>query len=204
MRKLALALARRSAWSHPRRPAMAAAPIRASFVRARGGGADIIGRILADALQSGSASRSSSRTSRARRILATSWWRTPSPTLYARHQTAGQIIAAGHAQVHAVRYRRPDAGCAGRERSLLIATRPDFRRHREELVRRQADPGKIGFASPGFAATSILPGELSSRSPGGPAATCRSAARRSLNAVLAAATWFRTGSALIARCSPAP
>jgi tripartite-type tricarboxylate transporter receptor subunit TctC len=46
--------------------------------------------------------------------------------------------------------------------SLLIATRPDFPAHnvKELVADAKADPGKIVFASPGFAATQHFAGEL--------------------------------------------
>jgi tripartite-type tricarboxylate transporter receptor subunit TctC len=129
-----------------------------------GGGADIVGRILAEEMQI-----------RFRRpvtvenkpgaggILGNEQVAKATPDGYTLGiMTAGQIIAA------VTRKTMPydTAALTGVARiadaSLMIVTRPDFPANsvNELVARAKADPGKIVFASPGFAATQHFAGEL--------------------------------------------
>ena len=129
-----------------------------------GGGADIVGRILADALQDrlGKPVIVENKPG-AGGILGNELVAKAAPDGYTLGiMTAGQIIAA------VTRKDMPydtaaltpvaQVGIAG----LLIVTRPDFAANnvKELVADAKADPGKIVFASPGFAATQHFAGEL--------------------------------------------
>ena len=95
--------------------------------------------------------------------------------------TAGQIIAAVTRKdmPYDTAALTPVAQVASA--SLLIATRPDFPANnvKELVAAAKADPGKIVFASPGFAATQHFAGELFKQTAGvEPAACAVSHARR--------------------------
>jgi tripartite-type tricarboxylate transporter receptor subunit TctC len=129
-----------------------------------GGGADIIGRILADALQE--------RLSKpvivenkpgAGGIIGNEVVANALPDGYTLGiMTAGQIIAAVTRKdmPYETSALTPVAQVASA--SLLIAARPDFPANtvKELVAAARADPGKIVFASPGFAATQHFAGEL--------------------------------------------
>jgi tripartite-type tricarboxylate transporter receptor subunit TctC len=129
-----------------------------------GGGADIVGRILADAMQDrlGKPAAIENKPG-AGGILGNELVANSAPDGYTLGiMTAGQIIAA------VTRKEMPyDTGAftpIGQvaTTSLLIAVRPDFPANNvSELVAlAKKDPGKIVFASPGFAATQHFAGEL--------------------------------------------
>jgi len=114
-----------------------------------GGGADIIGRILADAL--------------AERLGKPELVAKANPDGYTLGvMTAGQIIGAvtRKEMPYDTAALTPVAQVASA--SLLIVTRPDFPASnvKELVAAAKADPGKIVFASPGFAATQHFAGEL--------------------------------------------
>ncbi len=129
-----------------------------------GGGADIIGRILADALQErlGKPVIVENKPG-AGGILGNELVARAAPDGYTLGiMTAGQIIAAVTRKdmPYDTAALTPVAQVASA--SLLIATRPDFPANTvKELVDiAKADPGTIVFASPGFAATQHFAGEL--------------------------------------------
>jgi tripartite-type tricarboxylate transporter receptor subunit TctC len=129
-----------------------------------GGGADIIGRILADAMQErlGKAVIVENKPG-AGGILGNELVAKANPDGYTLGiMTAGQIIAAVTRKdmPYDTAALTPVAKVASA--SLLIVTRPDFPAGNvKELVEAaKADPGKIVFASPGFAATQHFAGEL--------------------------------------------
>jgi tripartite-type tricarboxylate transporter receptor subunit TctC len=139
-------------------------PIRIVVSFGAGGGADIIGRILADALQErlGKAVIVENKPG-AGGILGNELVARAAPDGYTLGiMTAGQIIAAVTRKdmPYDTAALTPVAKVASA--SLLIATRPDFPADNvKELVdAAKADPGKIVFASPGFAATQHFAGEL--------------------------------------------
>jgi tripartite-type tricarboxylate transporter receptor subunit TctC len=129
-----------------------------------GGGADIIGRILADALQERLAKPVIVENKPgAGGILGNELVAHATPDGYTLGiMTAGQIIAAVTRKdmPYDTVALTPVAQVASA--SLLIATRPDFPANNvKELVEAaKADPGKIVFASPGFGATQHFAGEL--------------------------------------------
>jgi tripartite-type tricarboxylate transporter receptor subunit TctC len=129
-----------------------------------GGGADIIGRILADAMQErlGKAVIVENKPG-AGGILGNELVAHATPDGYTLGiMTAGQIIAAVTRKdmPYDTAALTPVAQVASA--SLLIVTRPDFPANTvKELVEAaKADPGKIVFASPGFAATQHFAGEM--------------------------------------------
>ncbi len=129
-----------------------------------GGGADIIGRILADAMQErlGKPVIVENKPG-AGGILGNELVAKANPDGYTLGiMTAGQIIAAVTRKdmPYDTAALTPVAQVASA--SLLIVTRPDFPANNvKELVEAaKADPGKIVFASPGFAATQHFAGEL--------------------------------------------
>ena len=129
-----------------------------------GGGADIIGRILADALAEklGKPVIVENKPG-AGGILGNELVAHAAPDGYTLGiMTAGQIIAAVTRKdmPYDTAALTPVAQVASA--SLLIATRPDFPANTvKELVdAAKADPGKIVFASPGFGATQHFAGEL--------------------------------------------
>ena len=139
-------------------------PIHIIVAFGAGGGADIIGRILADAMQErlGKAVIVENKPG-AGGILGNELVAHATPDGYTLGvMTAGQIIAAVTRKdmPYDTAALTPIAQVASA--SLLIVTRPDFPANTvKELVdAAKADPGKIVFASPGFAATQHFAGEL--------------------------------------------
>ena len=129
-----------------------------------GGGADIIGRILADAMQErlGKPVIVENKPG-AGGILGNELVAHATPDGYTLGiMTAGQIIAAvtRKEMPYDTAALTPVAQLASA--SLLIVARPDFPANTvKELVEAaKADPGEIVFASPGFAATQHFAGEL--------------------------------------------
>jgi len=129
-----------------------------------GGGADIIGRILADALAErlGKPVIVENKPG-AGGILGNELVAKANADGYTLGiMTAGQIIAAVTRKdmPYDTAALTPVAQVASA--SLLIATRPDFPANtvKELVAAAKADPGKIVFASPGFAATQHFAGEL--------------------------------------------
>jgi tripartite-type tricarboxylate transporter receptor subunit TctC len=168
MKKLVLALAAALCLIVLAKPAPAQEwpqqPIRIIVSFGPGGGADIISRILADAMQSrlGKAVLVENKPG-AGGILGNELVANATPDGYTLGiMTAGQIIAA------VTRKEMPYDTAAltpvtqVATASLLIAARPDFPANnvKELVAAAKADPGKIVFASPGFAATQHFAGEL--------------------------------------------
>ncbi len=129
-----------------------------------GGGADIIGRILADAMQNrlGKTVIVENKPG-AGGILGNELVANAAPDGYTLGiMTAGQIIAAVTRKTmpYDTAALTPVAQVASA--SLMIVTRPDFPANtvQELIAEAKADPGKIIFASPGFAATQHFAGEL--------------------------------------------
>ena len=129
-----------------------------------GGGADIIGRILADAMQNrlGKTVIVENKPG-AGGILGNELVANAAPDGYTLGiMTAGQIIAAVTRKTmpYDTAALTPVAQVASA--SLMIATRPDFPANtvKELIAEAKANPGKIIFASPGFAATQHFAGEL--------------------------------------------
>jgi tripartite-type tricarboxylate transporter receptor subunit TctC len=130
-----------------------------------GGGADIIGRILGEALQAklGKAVIIENKPG-AGGILGNDAVAKSTPDGYTLGiMTAGQIIAAvtkKNMPYDTLTAFAPVGQVA--TASLLIVTRPDFpaANVKELIAAAKADPGKIVFASPGFAATQHFAGEM--------------------------------------------
>jgi tripartite-type tricarboxylate transporter receptor subunit TctC len=129
-----------------------------------GGGADIIGRILADALQNrlGKPVIVENKPG-AGGILGNELVAKATPDGYTLGiMTAGQLIAAVTRKdmPYDTAALTPVAQVASA--SLMIVTRPDFPANnvKELVAAAKADPGKIVFASPGFAATQHFAGEM--------------------------------------------
>ena len=130
-----------------------------------GGGADIIGRILADSMQTklGKPVVVENKPG-AGGIIGNEVVANATPDGYTLGiMTAGQIIAA--ATRKNMRYDTLTAFAPVGQiatASLLIVTRPDFPANsvKELVAAAKADPGKIVFASPGFAATQHFAGEM--------------------------------------------
>ena len=129
-----------------------------------GGGADIIGRILAEHMQDrfGKPVIVENKPGAGGVIGNDAVAKAQADGYTVGIMTAGQIIAAVTRK--SMPYETEGLTAVGRiaDASLIIATRPDFPAHDvKELVRlAKADPGKIVFASPGFAATQHFAGEL--------------------------------------------
>jgi len=129
-----------------------------------GGGSDIIGRILADALQERLAKPVIVENKPgAGGIIGNEFIAKATPDGYTLGiMTAGQIIAGvtRRDMPYDNAALTPVAQVASA--SMLIATRPDFPANsiKELVAEAKADPGKIIFASPGFAATQHFAGEL--------------------------------------------
>ena len=140
-------------------------PIRIIVSFGPGGGADIIGRILGDSMQSrlGKPVVIENKPG-AGGILGNEAVANAEPDGYTLGiMTAGQVIAAVTRKN--MRYDTLTAFAPVGQiatASLLIVTRPDFPSNNvKELVEAaKADPGKIVFASPGFAATQHFAGEM--------------------------------------------
>jgi tripartite-type tricarboxylate transporter receptor subunit TctC len=130
-----------------------------------GGGADIIGRILADSLQKkfGKPVIVENKPG-AGGILGNDVVAKSTPDGYTLGiMTAGQIIAA--VTKKSMPYDNATAFAPISQvatASLMIATRPDFPANnvKELIAAAKADPGKIIFASPGFGATQHFAGEM--------------------------------------------
>src|SRR5271169_3580338 len=129
-----------------------------------GGGSDIIGRILADAMQErlGKPVIVENKPG-AGGILGNELVAHATPDGYTLGiMTAGQIIAVVTRKdmPYDTAALTPVTQIA--TASLMIVTRPDFPANnlKELITAAKADPGKIVFASPGFAATQHFAGEL--------------------------------------------
>ena len=140
-------------------------PIRIIVSFGPGGGADIIGRILADSMQAklGKPVVIENKPG-AGGIIGNEAVANAEPDGYTLGvMTAGQIIAAVTRKN--MRYDTLTAFAPVGQiatASLLIVTRPDFSANnvKELVAAAKADPGKIVFASPGFAATQHFAGEM--------------------------------------------
>jgi tripartite-type tricarboxylate transporter receptor subunit TctC len=129
-----------------------------------GGGADIIGRILADAMQDrlGKPVIVENKPG-AGGILGNELVAKATPDGYTLGiMTAGQIIAAVTRKDMPYNTAALTPVVQVASASLMIVTRPDFPANnvKELVAAAKADPGKIIFASPGFAATQHFAGEL--------------------------------------------
>src|SRR5476649_327896 len=130
-----------------------------------GGGADIIGRILADSMQGklGQPIIIENKPG-AGGVLGNDVVAKATPDGYTLGiMTAGQIIAA--VTKKNMPYDTSTACAPVRQSataSLRIVTRPDFPANnvKELVAAAKADPGKIVFASPGFGATQHFAGEM--------------------------------------------
>jgi tripartite-type tricarboxylate transporter receptor subunit TctC len=130
-----------------------------------GGGADIIGRILADSMQKklGKPVIVENKPG-AGGIIGNDVVAKATPDGYTLGiMTAGQIIAAVTKKdmpYDTLTAFAPVTQVA--TASLMIVTRPDFPANnvKELVAAAKADPGKIIFASPGFAATQHFAGEM--------------------------------------------
>jgi tripartite-type tricarboxylate transporter receptor subunit TctC len=129
-----------------------------------GGGADIVGRILAEAMQHrfGKPVIVENKPG-AGGILGNDLVAKAAPDGYTIGiMTAGQIIAAVTRK--AMPYDTNDLTAVAQvaDASLMIVTRSDFPANnvQEMVALAKADPGKFVFASPGFAATQHFAGEL--------------------------------------------
>jgi len=130
-----------------------------------GGGADIVGRIVAQAMQDklGQPVVIENRPGAAGTLGNEAVARADKDGYTLGIMTAGQIIAA--VMNKSLRYDTltafdPVAQVA--TAGLIIVTRPDFPAGnvRELIAAAKASPGKISFASPGFGATQHFTGEL--------------------------------------------
>src|SRR5262245_2036626 len=140
-------------------------PIRVIVPAGAGGGADIIGRIIAQAMQErlGQPVVIENRPGAAGTLGNEAVARSDKDGYTMGIMTAGQIIAA--VMNKTMRYDQKTAfdpivqvATAG----LIIVTRPDFpsKDVKELVASAKADPGKISFASPGFGATQHFASEL--------------------------------------------
>ena len=140
-------------------------PIRIIVSFGPGGGADIIGRILADSMQAklGKPVVIENKPG-AGGIIGNEAVANAEPDGYTLGiMTAGQIIAAvTRKNMRYVTLTAFDPVGQIATASLLIVTRPDFPANtvKELVAAAKADPGKIVFASPGFAATQHFAGEM--------------------------------------------
>lgn len=140
-------------------------PIHLIIAFGPGGGSDIIGRILADSLQGklGQPMVVENKPG-AGGILGNDVVARAAPDGYALGiMTAGQIIAA--VTTKKMPYDTNTAFAPVGQiatASLMIVTRPDFPANnvKELIAYAKAHPGKVIFASPGFAATQHFAGEL--------------------------------------------
>jgi tripartite-type tricarboxylate transporter receptor subunit TctC len=140
-------------------------PIRVIVAFGPGGGADIIGRIIAASLQEklGQPVVVENRPGAAGTLGNEAVARADKDGYTLGVMTAGQIIAA--VMNKSLRYDTMTAfdpislvATAG----LIIVTRPDFPANdaKELVAAAKANPGKFAFASPGFGATQHFTGEL--------------------------------------------
>jgi tripartite-type tricarboxylate transporter receptor subunit TctC len=140
-------------------------PIHLVIAFGPGGGSDIIGRILADSLQTklGQTIVVENKPG-AGGILGNDVVARAAPDGYTLGiMTAGQIIAA--VTTKKMPYDTNTAFAPVGQiatASLMIVTRPDFPANniKELVAYAKAHPGKVVFASPGFAATQHFAGEL--------------------------------------------
>jgi tripartite-type tricarboxylate transporter receptor subunit TctC len=140
-------------------------PIRVIVSFGPGGGADIIGRILADSMQSqlGKPVVVENKPGAGGIIGNEAVANADADGSTLGIMTAGQIIAAvtrKNMRYDTLTAFAPIGQIA--TASLLIVTRPDFPANdvRQLVAAAKADPGKIVFASPGFAATQHFAGEM--------------------------------------------
>jgi tripartite-type tricarboxylate transporter receptor subunit TctC len=140
-------------------------PIRVIVSFGPGGGADIIGRILADSMQSqlGKPVVVENKPGAGGIIGNEAVANADADGSTLGIMTAGQIIAAvtrKNMRYDTLIAFAPIGQIA--TASLLIVTRPDFPANnvRQLVAAAKADPGKIVFASPGFAATQHFAGEM--------------------------------------------
>jgi tripartite-type tricarboxylate transporter receptor subunit TctC len=140
-------------------------PIRVIVPFGPGGGADIIGRIIAQSLQEklGQPVVIENRPGAAGTLGNEAVARADKDGYTLGIMTAGQIIAA--VMNKSLRYDALGAfdpvsqvATAG----LIIVTRPDFAANdvKDLIAAAKANPGKVSFASPGFGATQHFTGEL--------------------------------------------
>ena len=140
-------------------------PIHLIIAFGPGGGSDIIGRILAESLQTklGQAVVVENKPG-AGGILGNDMVARATPDGYTLGiMTAGQLIAAVTTKkmpYDSLTEFAPVGQIA--TASLMIVTRPDFPANdvKELVAYAKANPGKVVFASPGFAATQHFAGEL--------------------------------------------
>jgi tripartite-type tricarboxylate transporter receptor subunit TctC len=140
-------------------------PIHLIIAFGPGGGSDIIGRILAESLQTklGQAVVVENKPG-AGGILGNDMVARATPDGYTLGiMTAGQLIAAVTTKkmpYDSLTAFTPVGQIA--TASLMIVTRPDFPANnvKELVAYAKANPGKVVFASPGFAATQHFAGEL--------------------------------------------
>jgi tripartite-type tricarboxylate transporter receptor subunit TctC len=140
-------------------------PIHMIIAFGPGGGSDIIGRILADSMQAklGHAIVVENKPG-AGGILGNDYVARAAPDGYTLGiMTAGQIIAA--VTTKKMPYDTNTAFAPAGQiatASLMIVTRPDFPANnvKELIAYAKEHPGKVVFASPGFAATQHFAGEL--------------------------------------------
>src|SRR5215510_11316759 len=130
-----------------------------------GGGADIIGRIIAQAMQErlGQPVVVENRPGAAGTLGNEAIARADKDGYTLGIMTAGQIIAA--VMNRSLRFDTRtafDPVSQVATASLIIVTRPDFPANtvQDLIAAAKANPGKISFASPGFGATQHLAGEL--------------------------------------------
>ena len=140
-------------------------PIRIIVSFGPGGGADIVGRILADSMQAklGKPVVIENKPGAGGIIGNEAVANAEADGYTLGIMTAGQIIAAVTRKN--MRYDTLSAFAPVGQiatASLLIVTRPDFPANNvaELVAAAKADPGKIVFASPGFAATQHFAGEM--------------------------------------------
>ena len=140
-------------------------PIKVIVPFGPGGGADIIGRIIAQALQErlGQPVVIENRPGAAGTLGNEAVARADKDGYTLGIMTAGQIIAT--VMNKTMRYDQKTAfdpigmvATAG----LIIVTRPDFPANdvKDLIAAAKANPGKVSFASPGFGATQHFTGEL--------------------------------------------
>src|SRR6266566_255633 len=158
-----------AAWLGGRRAARAQdwpqRPVRIIVPFGPGGGADIIGRIVAQALQDklGQPVVIENRPGAAGTLGNEAVARADKDGYTLGIMTAGQIIAA--VMNKSLRYDTMtafDPISLVATTGLIIVTRPDFPANdaKELVMAAKANPGMISFASPGFGATQHFTGEL--------------------------------------------
>src|SRR6195256_3739903 len=140
-------------------------PIRIVVPFGPGGGADIIGRIVAQSLQEklGQAVVIENRPGAAGTLGNEAVARADKDGYTLGMMTAGQIIAAVMSK--SLRYdtlKAFDPVSQVATAGLIIVARPDFEASnvQELIAAAKASPGKLSFASPGFGATQHFTGEL--------------------------------------------